>query len=259
MANLARKAIIMNRYTLPAVCGLLFLASCTDQGLGALQGVAETVLNQGQTTTNPLTNQEVISGLKEALVVGTEKGVSLASAADGFYKNDLLFIAFPPEAQAVKDKALKLGLNTQVDHFEETLNRAAEESVKTALPIFKQAVLEMSVADGFAILNGSDDAATAYLREKTTAELIQAFRPEAQKAIDKVELTKHWDPLANKYNLAVQFTGGEPINPDLTGYVTEKAVAGLFVHIASEEKNIRSNPGARVGDLLERVFGSLDQ
>lgn len=249
----------MTKWMIPAACGLILLASCTDQGLSALQGVAGTVLNGPQTTTNPLTNQEVVTGLKEALVQGSQKGVTLASATDGFYKNELLFIVFPPEAEAVKDKALKLGLNAQVSKFEETMNRAAEEAVKTALPIFKKAVLEMSVADGFAILNGSNTAATQYLREKTTADLTQTFRPEAQKAIDKVELTKYWDPLAKKYNMAVQFTGGEPVNPDLTGYVTEKAIAGLFVHIQQEEQNIRSNPGARIGALMEKVFGSLDQ
>lgn len=236
---------------------LLLLASCSEQGLKALQEVTDAVLSDPTTTASTLSNDDVIAGLREALVQGTEKGVNLASATDGFYKNELLFIAFPPEAEKVKEKALQLGLDSQVDQFEQTLNRAAEEAVKTAAPIFGQAIREMTIADGFAILKGEENAATLYLRDKTTAQLQETFRPEVQAAIDKVQLTKYWEPLASKYNLAVQFTGGEPVNPDLTNYVTERAVEGLFVHIESEEKNIRKNPGARATELLQRVFGSV--
>ena len=244
------------RIVLATSAVLLLFASCSEHGLKALQGVTEAVLTDPSPAPS-LGNDDVIAGLREALVQGTEKGVNIASAVDGFYKNDLLFIACPPEAKKVKEKALQLGLNAQVHQFEQTLNRAAEEAVKTAAPIFGQAIREMTIADGFTILRGQENAATNYLREKTTARLQETFRPEVQSAIDKVQLTKHWEPLASKYNLAVQFTGGEPVNPDLTSYVTERTVEGLFVLIESEEKNIRKNPDIRTTELLQRVFGSV--
>ena len=244
------------RIVLATTVVLLLLTSCSEQGLKALQEVTEAVLTD-PTSSPSLSNDEVIAGLREALVQGTEKGVNLASAVDGFYKNDLLFIAFPPQAEVVKEKALQLGLDAQVDQFEQTLNRAAEEAVKSAATIFVQAIREMTIADGFAILQGEENSATLYLREHTTTQLQETFRPEVQSAIDNVQLTKHWEPLASKYNLAVQFTGGEPVNPDLTSYVTERAVEGLFVLIESEEKNIRKNPGARGTELLRRIFSAV--
>jgi len=202
-----------------------------------------------------LSNSEVISGLKEALSLGAQQAANLASKPDGFYKNQLLYIAFPEEAQKVKDKALDLGLNAQVERFEMTLNRAAEEASKEAAPIFLAAVRDMTVQDGFAILNGADNSATNYLKQKTTAELTNKFSPIVSSAIDKVELTKYWEPLVTAYNTATFLTGGEKVDPNLNEYVTNKAIDGLFVHIASEEKNIRQNPQARVTEILRRVFG----
>lgn len=202
-----------------------------------------------------LTNAEVISGLKAALKQGAEKSVELAAVTDGFYKNEALYIPFPEEAEKVKQTALDIGFDSQVERFERTLNRAAEEAAKEAAPIFIDAITSMSIQDGFDILNGGPHAATTYLRNKTTAQLRQKFSPKVQAAIEKVELTKYWEPLMNKYNTVNILTGGEDINPDLNAYVTERAIDGLFVHVAAEEQRIRENPEARATDILRKVFG----
>jgi hypothetical protein len=200
-----------------------------------------------------LTNSEVISGLKEALEIGAEKAASKASKVNGFYKNPLIFIPFPPEAKKVKSVAESIGMKKQVDEFVRTLNRAAEEAAKEAAPIFLNAIKSMTIQDGFDILNGSDDAATQYLRKKTTVPLTNKFKPVVKRAIDKVQVTKYWNPLAGNYN-RMPFV--KKVNPDLDAYVTDRALKGLFKLIAQEEKKIRKDPAARVTELLRRVFGS---
>jgi hypothetical protein len=148
-------------------------------------------------------------------------------------------------------------MSGQVDKFETTLNRAAEEAVKEALPIFTNAITSMTISDGFAILNGGNGAATRYLKEKTTAQLTSAFRPRVEAAISKVQLTQYWEPIINKYNGAMTLTGGQKLNPDLNQFVTERAIAGLFIMVEKEENKIRLDPMARVTDILKKVFGSL--
>lgn len=212
----------------------------------------------GSTTTAPaLTNGEVISGLKEALSVGITNSVNLTSVTDGFLKNSDIALPFPAEAIKVKEKALDWGLDGQVDKFETTLNRAAEEATKEALPIFKDAILNMSIQDGFAILNGGEGAATKFLQDNTTQALVAAFSPKVEAAISKVKLTDYWNPIITKYNSAMTFTGGEKLNPDLNQYVTERAIDGLFHMVKQEENKIRKDPMARVTDLLQKVFGSI--
>jgi hypothetical protein len=134
-----------------------------------------------------------------------------------------------------------------------TLNRAAEEAAKRAAPIFIDAIKELTIQDAFQILRGPNDAATTYLKRKTTRRLTKAFSPVVGKAIDKVEVTKYWNPLVTQYN-RVPFM--KRVNPDLDAYVTERAISGLFTLIAEEEKQIRRNPAARITDILRRVFGS---
>ncbi|MFM7007575.1 MAG: DUF4197 domain-containing protein [Flavobacteriales bacterium] len=204
-----------------------------------------------------LSNEEVISGLKEALQVGIKNSVTQSSALDGFLGNPQIRLPFPPDALKVKEKALQLGMNNQVEQFETTLNRAAEEAVKEALPIFTQAILNMSVQDGFAILKGGNGAATNFLKNQTSQQLYNAFLPKVKEATAKVSLTAKWTPLMTKYNQAMALTGGEKINPDLDAFVTERAIAGLFTLVQQEEDKIRQNPAARVTDLLAKVFGSL--
>lgn len=204
-----------------------------------------------------LTNEEVISGLKEALQIGIKNAVNQSSALDGFLANPQIRLPFPPDAIKVKEKALQLGMNAQVEKFETTLNRAAEEAAKEALPIFTQAILNMSVQDGFAILKGGNGAATNFLKNQTSQQLYNAFLPKVKDATAKVGLTAYWNPLITKYNAAVKLTGGQQLNPDLDAYITQRAIDGLFTLVAKEENKIRENPAARITDLLAKVFGSL--
>ena len=204
--------------------------------------------------TNELTNDEVISGLKEALGVGIKNSVNLTSATDGFLKNTEIMLPFPPDAIKVKEKAMALGLSGQVEKFETTLNRAAEEATKEAIPIFVDAIKNMSVQDGFAILKGGHGAATTFLKNRTSAILDSTFAPIVKNATSKVKLTEYWNPLITKYNA---LTLGEKLNPDLDAYIRQKAIDGLFIMVAKEEDKIRLDPAARVTDILIKVFGSL--
>jgi hypothetical protein len=133
-----------------------------------------------------------------------------------------------------------------------TLNRAAEEAAKDAAPIFLKAITSMSIGDGFSILKGGDNAATTYLKDKTNAELMEKFKPVVANALQKVQITKYWNPLMTKYN-SLPMTS--KVNPNLEDYVTKKAIEGLFKLVADEELKIRKDPGARVTDILKKVFG----
>ena len=246
-----------NKLMTLAVVMTVFFASCDE--LTSIAETATSAVGGGVETAAPaLTNDEVIAGLKEALTVGINKGSSLASATDGFFKNPKIMLPFPPDAQKVKDKAIDLGLQNKVDQFELTLNRAAEEATKEASPIFIQAIKDMSIGDGFTILKGEDNAATNYLRDKTTSKLVSAFSPKVKAAIDKVQLTKYWTPLTKAYNTANILTGGSDVDTDLNAFVTERAIKGLFLLVEKEEKNIRKDPLARVTDILKKVFSFID-
>lgn len=201
----------------------------------------------------PLSNDEVVQGLREALNVGTNNSTASASKADGFYKNPLIFIPFPSEAEKIKSTVIDLGMQQQVNDFEMSLNRAAEEAAKTAAPVFLDAIKGMSIQDGFSILKGADNAATDYLKNKTSADLTARFTPIIRDAIQKVEVTKYWNPIIKAYNTV---PGVQKQNPDLEQYITARALEGLFKLIAGEEKKIRTDPLARVSDILKRVFGS---
>lgn len=216
------------------------------------------VLSKGKeqlTTTSgkgSLTNDEVVSGLREALTTGAKSAASSAGLTDGFYKNAKIFIPWPAEANEMKDKLVKLGMQSQVTQFEESVNRAAEEAAKSAYDVFAAAITGMTVGDGFAILNGSDTAATHYLREKTTATLTEKFKPIVKTAMDKVRVTEYWNPLVTKYNKLPLVTKQ---NPDLEAYVTAKAIDGLMLLISEQEAKIRKDPAAQVTALLQKVFG----
>jgi hypothetical protein len=204
-----------------------------------------------------LSNDEVVQGLREALKVGAQNAVKRTSAANGFLNDPLIRIPFPPEAEKVKQVALNVGLKNKVDQFEATLNHAAEKAAAEAVPVFVDAITNMSLQDGFAILKGDSVAATRYLREHTTAQLTEKFRPIVNNAIQQVNLTAAWEPLANAYNTSIKLTGGQPVNPDLSAFVLNKAMDGLFLYVSKEETNIRKNPAARVSAILQKVFGSV--
>jgi len=199
-----------------------------------------------------LTNEQVVKALKEALITGAKNSSQAASLVDGFYKNPMIFIPWPAEAQSMRDKLVKMGLQSKVTAFEESLNRAAEEAAKDAFPIFSDAVTTMSVTDGFAILNGGDTSATHYLREKTYAPLKAKFLPVVQQAIAKTNVTSHWNALATTYN---RIPGVKKQNPNLDDYVTVKAINGLMLLISQEEVKIRKDPAARATALMKEVFG----
>jgi hypothetical protein len=204
-----------------------------------------------------LTNEEVISGLKEALNFGIKNAVNLSSVTDGFLKNDVIRLPFPPDAIKVREKAINFGLSKQVATFEETMNRAAEEATKKALPIFIDAIKNMSVSDGFSILKGGDGAATKFLKSQTSNQLVIAFAPVVKEATTKVQLTAYWNPIITRYNSAMTLSGGQKLDPDLDAYITQKAIDGLFYLVEIEENKIRKDPLARVSDILVKVFGSL--
>lgn len=225
------------------------LFSCKAQNT-TLQGVINTVSNTVGSGT--LSNDEIIEGLKEALNVGTNNSVASASAIDGFYKNTEIKIPFPPEATAMETKLRALGMGNDCDKFIETMNRGAEEAAKSAASIFLSAIKNLSISDGLTILKGADNAATQYLKDNTTTSLKASFKPIVKSALEKVEVTKYWNPLATTYNKIPMVT---KVNPDLDTYVTEKAIEGLFKLIADEEYKIRKDPAARINDILKKVFG----
>jgi len=223
----------------------------TAQTLGKMVAKGKE-LTTSSSSQSPLSNDEVVSGLREALTTGAKTAASKAGVADGFYKNPKIFIPWPSETLEMKDKLVKLGMQSQVTQFEESVNRAAEEAAKSAYDVFAGAVKGMSVGDGFAILNGSDTAATHYLREKTTASLTEKFKPIVKTAMEKVRVTEYWTPLVTKYNKIPLVTKQ---NPDLEAYVTAKAIDGLMLLISEQEAKIRKDPAAQVTDLLKKVFG----
>jgi len=206
-----------------------------------------------------LSSDDIVNGLKEALKVGSNNAGSSASKTDGFFKDSLIKIPFPPDAQKVKDLAIKTGQQKQVDDFVLSVNRAAEQAAVKAAPIFANAILSMSISDGLSILKGNNDAATQYLKSKTMQQLHDAFLPIVKDAIASVNVTKYWTPMANAYNSSTMFTGDKKVNTDLNEYVTQQALNGLFILLAQEELKIRQNPAARVSDILKKVFGSLDK
>lgn len=228
---------------------LINLLSCKAQNT-TIQGVLNTVNNTVSGGT--LTNDEIIKGLKEALKVGTNNSVLSASKVDGFLLNSTIKIPFPPEAAAMETKLRALGMGSDVDKFVETMNHGAEEAAKSAATIFFTAITNLTIADGLTILKGADNAATQYLEDNTTTSLETSFKPIVKKALEKVEVTKYWNPLATTYNKIPFVT---QVNPDLDTYVTEKAIEGLFKLIAAEEYKIRKDPAARINDILKKVFG----
>ena len=199
-----------------------------------------------------LSEADAANGIKEALIQGTNKSTDLVSKVDGYYKNPEIMIPFPTEAKKVESTLRKAGLGSQVDKAVVSLNRAAEDAAKSATPIFVAAVKEMTVNDAIGIVKGDNTSATKYLKVKTTNKLTDSFRPVIKNSLDKVDATKHWSDVMNAYN-KIPFV--EKINPDLTQYVTEKALEGLFLMISKEEVNIRQDPMARTTDLLKKVFG----
>ncbi len=211
------------------------------------------VLNQA--TGIPSTT-EINLGLKQALEFGTNYSADRLSAKDGFLGNLAVKILMPPEAQKVEKTLRSLGLNSLCDNVITSLNRAAEDAAIQAKPIFVNAIKQMSFTDVTNILLGQQDAATMYFKRTTSIALADKFRPSINNSLSKVGATRYWGDLTNTYN---KIPLVKPINTDLAGYVTDRAIDGLFIEVAQEELKIRQNLAARSTSLLQKVFGYADR
>lgn len=195
--------------------------------------------------------EEAADALKEAFVQGTGKGVDILSELNGYYGNPKVKIPIPPDAKNVEDKLRSLGLGNEVDQAIESLNRAAEDAAVEAKDIFIAAIKGLSITDALNIVSGQQDAGTRFLENQTTNDLTSKFSPIINASLKKVDATKYWEDIMGKYN-KIPFV--KKVETDLTAYVTQKAIDGLFVMIAQEELNIRENPAARTSELLKKVF-----
>lgn len=233
--------------------GLLKKATAKDStGKNPVQKVLGGVTSSGNSNSGKgLSNDDIISGLKEALRVGTDSSTKKLSKLDGFFGDAAIKILMPQEAQDVEKKLRSIGMGSMIDKAVLSMNRAAEDAASGVGNIFWNSIKGMSVTDGLQILRGGDFAATEYLKKSTTAELTEKFRPVIQASLTKVDATKYWKEVFSKYNMF----SAKKVNPDLTAYVTEKALAGLFYNISLEEQKIRKDPAAQVTDLLKSVFG----
>jgi hypothetical protein len=198
-----------------------------------------------------LTEQDAAGGIREALEKGTVNGVQIVSKTDGYFGNADIKIPLPANAIDMGNKLRSIGLGKQVDQAILSLNRAAEDAAKGAEPIFVAAIKNMTITDAINIVRGNNDAATRYLEKSTSSELVKKFQPVIKTSLDRVDATKYWATIVNTYN-KIPFV--EQINPNLSEYVTNKAIEGLFVMIAREELAIRKDPLARTTELLRKVF-----
>ncbi|MEO6832621.1 MAG: DUF4197 domain-containing protein [Chitinophagaceae bacterium] len=249
--------------------GLLATSATQAQSLGSILGG---LLNDGNNKSgksaagsnssntgnglsiNSLSNTDIVGALRQALEIGAQNAGSRLHAVNGFFGNSLIKVLLPPQAKNAENVLRQFGFGSVVDKAILSMNRAAEDAAGKAAPIFINAIKNMNINDGLNILKGGNGAATAYLRNATTAALTAAFRPVIQASLNKVGATAYWGDLTRIYN-GLPITRNK-INEDLPSYVTERALNGLFVNIAQEEDKIRTNPAARVTDLLGKVFGA---
>ncbi len=237
---------------------ILLLTGCAE-----LMKVLQTVSNV------PLTEAEVISGLKEALTTGAKNAAERLAKENGYYGDDLIKILLPDEAKVIIDNISRIpGGDKLVEDVIIRINRAAEDAAKEVAPIFISSVTQMTIKDAFGILNGSDNAATNYLRNTTYSELYGLYKPKIQtstekKIIGNISTKESWNTLVSKWNSVANSVPGrlanlKPVNTDLDDFLTNKALSGMFLKVEAEELKIRKDISARVSPLLQRVFGSLD-
>ena len=215
---------------------------------GLFDKVSKTV---SPTSGTNLSNDDIINGLKEALRVGTDSSTKKLSKLNGFFSDAAIKVLMPEEAKKVEKTLRSFGMGAMVDKAVLSMNRAAEDAASGVGNIFWTAIKGMSITDGVKILRGSDFAATDYLKLVTTKELTEKFRPVIEASLVKVDATKYWKDMFTTYN---KFSSNQ-VNTDLTAYVTERALSGLFYNISLEEQKIRKDPAAQVTDILKKVFG----
>ncbi len=230
---------------------LLTFSSCDVQNPSRFGDILKEVAIGG----NPST-LEISQGIKQALEIGTSQGADRLSLKDGFMGNMAVKLLFPPEAVKIENALRGLGFNSLCDNVILSLNRAAEGAVKEAKPIFISAIRQMSLKDATNILLGNSKAATEYFKRVTTHELMAKFNPIITNSLSNVGATKYWGDAISRYNMIPLVN---KINPDLSDYVTQKAIEGLFLEIAQEEMKIRGNLNARSTPLLQKVFGYADR
>jgi len=239
------------------ICAFI-LSSCAE-----LSQIAKTV----GTENLPLSNAEIVSGLKEALLVGTDSSVNRLSSVNGYLKDQAVKILLPPEAKTIMDNISKIpGGAGLVDDVIIRINRAAEDAAKGAKPIFVNSIRSMTFTDALQILQGPDNAATNYFKQKTTSQLLDLYRPKIQESLNKplvagISTQQSWDKLTNTWNKFAgstigQATGYKVVDVKLDDYLLQQALKGMFLKIEEREKDIRNNASARVTDILKRVFGS---
>jgi len=244
------------------VAGILIFVSISCAEL-------QQIVNETLDSEQPLTRSEIVAGLKEALVVGTNKSVTQLSALDGYYRDELVKIYLPPEADMIVDNISKLpGGEDLVEDVLLRINRAAEDAVSEAKPIFVNAIKNMTIPDAVEILRGENDAATRYLYRTTYDGLYELYRPKIEASLNKklvgnTSTAESWNVLTDKWNSVAgtvvgQVAGLKTVNVDLDEYLTSQALEGLFLKIEQEEQRIRENPAARVTEILKRVFGSVN-
>jgi hypothetical protein len=234
-----------------------------------LTGCAE-ILSVIQTVSPvPLTEEEVISGLKEALITGAKNSAQRLALENGYFGDEAIKILLPDEAKAIIDNISRIpGGDKLVQDVVLRINRAAEDAAKDVAPIFVNGVKQMTIKEAFNILNGTDNAATGYLRATTYNELYALYKPKIQASTEKkivgnVSTKDSWIALTGKWNTLANSVPGrlaslKPVNLDLDDYLTNKALKGMFMKVELEELKIRKEVSARVSPLLQRVFGSLD-
>lgn len=212
-----------------------------------------TALSNLPGSTGVITEADAAQGIRQALDQGVGKGISFLNREDGFFGNQAYKLFLPAEALKIENTMRQLGMGSLVDRAILQINRAAENAVGYASPIFVDAIREMTIADALNIIKGQNDAATQYFRQKTSQKLISAFSPIIKESLDKFSATKYYGDIISTYNSFP--TTLNKLNPDLPSYVVSKAVDALFDQVAKEEANIRSNVAARTTDILKRVFG----
>ena len=238
---------------------LTALGSCAE-----LMQIAQETAGSG----NALTQTEIIAGLKEALIVGTNNSVEVLGVTDGYYRDEAVKILLPPEADIIIDNIGRIpGGQRLLDDVLLRINRAAEDAVAEAAPIFVNSIRSMTINDAVGILKGEENAATRYLHSTTYNDLMKLYTPKIEASLDKklvgnISTKQSWDTLVMRWNEAAnsvlgQVAGLKPVDLQLEEYLTEKALDGLFLKIENEEKLIREDPAARVTDLLNRVFGTV--
>jgi len=231
---------------------VLMLSACSGSG-NILQTVGDVLAEvEGG---GGVTDRDIQNGLKEALNKGLIQGVNVVSKENGYFKNPQIKIPWPQDVQKVEQRLRAMGLDNQVDKVVLTLNRAAEEAAMKAKPIFLGAIRELTFSDAMNILKGQNNAATDFLKRTTSSQLNNEFRPVIDNALQSTNGTKYWGDIINTYN---KIPLVEKVNPDLTGFVTQKAMDGLFTMVAKEELKIRKDPVARTTELLKKVFALQD-